>query len=91
VVVGCHAFDPTRRRLMALDTCRTQYLLEEWTDGLPDGWRLGGPLVVALASDAQQVSGWPESAEGHAAHLVATPTRLIALGSGETVMLEPER
>ncbi len=83
VVVGCHAFEAGRQRVMALDSCRTEGRLEDWRDGLPDGWRLGSVLVIALAADAQQVSGWPEWAEGHPADVVITPTRVVALRTGE--------
>jgi len=88
VVVSCHAFEPGRPRLMCLDTCHTAALLSDWREGLLDGWRLGPVLVIALAADAQQVGGWPVTAEGHEADVVVTPTRVVALRTGEQGRLD---
>ena len=82
VVVGCLAFDPQSRRLYGFDGGQSENLLSS-LDELLRGPR---PLVVCLASDSQQVSGWPESAESHWADVVVTATRLISLGTGETEM-----
>lgn len=84
VVVGCHAFDPLNRCVYGLDTCRTERLLGDLRDGMPDGWQLPDHVaVLVLASDAQQVQGWGEVGLAHDAHFVVTATRLIALGRGD--------
>lgn len=80
VVVACHAFDPLCPRLYALDSCRTERLLDEYADGLESGFCVPATVpVICLASDAQQVCGWPTQAEGHSAHMVVTSTRAIEL------------
>jgi len=83
ILVGCHAFDPKLKRVYALDTCRTERLLVEYRDGLDDGWQVDGSVpVIAVASDAQQVDGWPTDAGlGHEVHAVVTSTRFIEMGS----------
>ena len=89
VVVGCHAFDPLRRRVYGMDTCRTEYLLGELRDGLQNGWALPANVpVVVLASDAQQVQGWGDQGLAHEADFVVTSTRLIALGKGDTERID---
>jgi len=85
VVVSCHAFDPLRRRVYGLDTCRTEYLLGELRGGLQDGWTLPAHVpVMVMASDAQQVQGWGDEGSAHEADFIVTSTRLIALGTGDT-------
>lgn len=85
VVVACHAFDPMKRRVYGLDTCRTERFLQDlYEDGLCDGYKLNPQVpVVVLASDAQQVSGWGDQWLAHPADLVVTSTRIIRLGTGE--------
>ena len=80
VVVGCHAFDPQCERLMALDSGRTASLLDDYADGLAEGFRLGRMVpIICVAADSQQVTGWPKSAQGHRAHMVVTATQTIEL------------
>ena len=81
LVVGCHAFDPLNTWLYGRG-CATAYLISE----LPE-LTSKPPLVICMASDAQQVSGWPTMAESHQAAAVITATRLIVLGTGETEVL----
>ena len=86
VVVGCHAFDPQCARLYALDSCRTERLLDEYRDCLESGFSVPATVpVICLASDAQQVSGWPIAALAHHAHMVVTATREIELPWAERI------
>lgn len=88
VVVACLAFNRFERRLHTFELERTAYVLEQ----LRDGGRLGrGVPVVCIAADQQEVEGWPEWAQGFVeANVVVTPTRAIALGSGEEVGMEAD-
>ena len=87
IVVSCLAFNRFQRRLYTFELEKTAHVLSELRDGLSNGWRLPPAVpVVAVAADEQEVEGWPDSAQGFVeADLVATPTRVVALGSGETV------
>ena len=83
VVVACLAFSATERRLYTFELERTAFILEQMREGFDGGWSLSSDVpVVAVASDQQQVLGWPESAKGYVeADAVFTQTRTLALGS----------
>jgi hypothetical protein len=87
VVVSCLAFSRHERRVYSFEFEKTAWLLDELRQGREDGWRLpDGVPVVCIASDQQEVTGWPESALGlYAADVVVTQTRTIMLGLGEEV------
>ena len=93
VVVACLAYSRHETRLYSLELERTAYLLDELYSGLPNGWRLSRSVpVVCIAADQQEVHHWPGWARGYVrANLVVTPTRVIALGSGEEAGLAPAR
>jgi len=84
VVVSCLAFSKHQRRLYTFED-RTAHIIEELRDDLPSGWQLPASTpVVCVAADQQEVQEWPQSAQGCLeADLVVTPTRVIALGTGE--------
>lgn len=88
-VVACLAFAPSSRRLCSFDGDRTAEMLEKMWDGLSSGFRLRqGAVVLAMASDCQEIGGLPGCAFGFAeADLVVTPTRIVKLGAGECVPL----
>lgn len=81
VVTGCLGFNPNERQLYSLDDERGAYLLEEWRDGLPNGFRIPFCAVAAIAADCQQVEGWPRSMRSFLqADYVFTPSRSLRLG-----------
>lgn len=85
VVTGCLGFNPNERRLYALDDERGAYLVDEWREGLPNGFRLTPDTpVVAVAADEQQVQGWPACARSFLrAEQVFTPGRTVRLGRSD--------
>jgi hypothetical protein len=82
VVTGCLGFNPNERRLYALDNENGAYLLDEWREGLANGFRFPSNVpVAAIASDAQEISGWPDSLRSFLrADYVFTPSRTVRLG-----------
>jgi hypothetical protein len=82
VVVACLAFSASTRRLYTFELERTAFTLDQLREGIGGGWSLPADVpVVAVASDQQQVLGWPESAKGYVeADAVFTQTRTLALG-----------
>lgn len=83
VVVACLAFSATERRLYTFELERTAFLLEQMREGFDGGWTLASDVpVVAVAADQQEVTAWPESAQGLVeADAVFTQTRTLVLGS----------
>lgn len=92
VVTGCLGFNPNERRLYALDNENGAYLLEEWRAGLDNGFRLpSGVPVVAVASDAQEISGWPACMRSFLrADCVFTPSRTVRLGHADNGSLRKD-
>jgi len=90
IVTGCIGFNPAERNLYLLGDDGIAGLIEEWRtrwlerseDGQSHGFDLSPDVsVVALASDLQEVSGWPPIMRSFLeADLVITPTRTIKLG-----------
>jgi 5-formyltetrahydrofolate cyclo-ligase len=88
VVVGCLAFSLTEPRLFGFDCCATEGSLERLRDDL-----LLRPnvIIVALASDAQEVSGWPEAALSDVVvHAIITPSRIIIPETGDVFNLRAD-
>ena len=81
VVVACLAFSASEPRLYTFELERTACVLDELRQGLVNGWSLTpGTPVVAVASDQQEVSGWPSYAQGLVeANAVFTQSRTIIL------------
>lgn len=81
VVVGCLAFKAGQQRLYSFDTDRTALTLENLFEGSSPGFAPDYATPVwCMASDAQEVSGWPSIAMSSvAACLVVTATRYISL------------
>lgn len=88
VVVACLAFNRFERRLYTFELERTAYVLEQ----LRDAGRIPKSVpVVCVAAHQQEVTDWPASAQGYVrADVVVTPTRVIALGTGEEVGLDAD-
>ena len=81
IVVGCLAYEVGQPFLYSFDTDRTALTLENLVDGSSQGFTLDAATpVLCMASDAQEVSGWPSDARSSvAAHLVVTATRYVSL------------
>ena len=84
VLVACLGWDRHERYLYSYED-RSACILEELTQGLPNGFQLPpGVPVVLMASDHQEVTGWPVAAQGAVwAGAVVTPTRFVLLGDGD--------
>jgi hypothetical protein len=84
VVTACLGFNPEERRLYTSPNESSGFILEEWREGLPNGFRVPRRVpVVAIAADQQQVTDWPAVMQSFMqADYVFTPTRTIRLGNG---------
>ncbi len=87
VVVACLAYSIGQPRLFGFDTDRTAQTLEDLAEGTSPGFRLTPDTpVICLASDAQEVSGWPSEALGYVrCDLVVTATRVIDAADGTVI------
>jgi hypothetical protein len=81
VVCACLAFDPSNSHLYSFDTDRVALTLEQLREGSSPGFTIENSTpILCLASDAQEVSGWPPSARSYViAHAVITQSRFIRL------------
>ena len=81
VVCACLAFDPSDAHLFSFDTDRLALTLEQLREGSSPGFTIeNNTPILCLASDAQEVSGWPSRARSYVmAHAVITQTRFIQL------------
>lgn len=83
VVTGCLAFNPRERRLYTSPNESSGFILEDWREGLPNGFHLPRHVpVVAIAADQQEVSDWPPLMQSFMqADYIFTPTRTVRLGN----------
>ncbi len=87
MVLACLAFEFGQRRLFGFDTDRTAGIVEELQSGLNRFNLSRRTPFVAMAADCQQVQGWPAwSMSCVEADAVVTPTRILDLDSGKSLL-----
>ena len=83
---GLRCLEEVGGRLYLVDNDASAYLLEEWREGLPNGFRLPpGTPVAAIAADEQEITGWPACMQSFlSASWLFTPTRTVWSGTSIT-------